>query len=137
MTEPSRARALQRSAWRRRGRSVIKTLAGLVLLIVLAVVFLFVYPSTRPAARTIRPLGTISVAVPFRFTRPFIDYLTLEGTTLYVAFASHNLVGLTDTRAARGMGAISGLPRVHGIAIVPDLNLAFTSNGGDNHDLVG
>lgn len=132
MSDPRLTHELRRSAWRRWGRFFIKALAGLVLLIVLAVVFLFVYPSTRPAARTIRPLGTISVDVPFRFTRPFIDYLTLEGATLYAAFASHDLVELIETRAARGMGVIGGLPRVHGIAIIPELNLAFTSNGGEN-----
>ena len=132
MTEPTRAHTLQRSAWRRRGRFVIKTVAGLVLLIVLAVLFLFAYPSTRPAARTIRPLGTISVEVPFRFTRPFIDYLTLEGHTLYVAFASHDLVGLINTSPGRSMAAVSGRPRVHGVAIAPELNRAFTSNGGEN-----
>jgi DNA-binding beta-propeller fold protein YncE len=103
-----------------------------VLLIVFAAISLFVYPYTRPPARTVRPLGTISVDVPFRFARPFIDYMTLGGPTLYVAFASHNLVGLIDTRASHSIGAVSQLPRVHGIALVPELNLAFTSNAGDN-----
>ena len=86
----------------------------------------------RPPARTVRAVGTISVDDPFRFTRAFIDYLTIQRSTLYAAFASHDLVGFIDTRASRGIGAVSGLPRVHGIAVVPELNLAFTSNGGDN-----
>jgi hypothetical protein len=131
MSEPSPHRP-QRSVWRRSARLFAKALAGLVLLTVLAIGCLFVYPSTRPPARTVRPLGTLSVDVPFRFTRPFIDYMTLQGPTLYVAFASHDLVGLIDTRASRGTGVVSQLPRVHGIALVPELNLAFTSNGGDN-----
>jgi len=132
MIEPGRAHQRQQSARRRWGRVFIKALAGLVGLIALAVVCLVVYPSMRPPARTVRPLGTISVDAPFRFTRPFIDYMALEGSTLYAAFASHDLVGVIDTRASRGVGAISGLPRVHGIAIVPELNLAFSSNGRDN-----
>ena len=132
MSEPSRVRQPQRSARTRWIRFFTRALAGLVLLIVLAVVSLFVYPSTRPPARTVRPLGTISVDVPFRFTRPFIDYMTLEGPRLYVAFASHDLVGVIDTHTGRGIGAVSQLPRIHGIALVPGLNLAFTSNGGDN-----
>jgi len=103
-----------------------------VLLIVLAVVSLFVDPSKRPPARTIRPAGTISVDVLFRFTRACIRYMTLQGQTLYVAFTSHDLVGLIDTRASRGIGAISQLPHVDGIALVPELNLAFSSNGGGN-----
>ena len=136
----------QRAAWRGWARFFTNALASLVLLIALAVVSLFVYPSTRPPTRTVRPLGTISVDVPFRFTRAFIDYMTLEGPTLYVAFASHDLVGLIDTRAKRGIGAVGQLRRAHGIALVPELNLAFTSNGGDNtigvfdlahHQLVG
>ena len=131
MSEPS-PHQRQRSAWRRTARLFAKALAGLVLLMVLAIGFLFVYPSTRPPARTVRPLGTLSVDVPFRFTRPFIDYMTLEGPTLYVAFASHDLVGSIDTRAGRRIGVVSQLPRVHGIAVVPELKLAFTSNGGDN-----
>jgi hypothetical protein len=109
-----------------------KALAILVLLIVLAVVSLFLYPSMRPPARTVRSLGTISVDAPFRFSRSFIDYMALEGSTLYAAFASHDLVGLIDTRASRGIAAVGQLSRVHGIALVPELKLAFTSNGGDN-----
>ena len=132
MRDPGRQHQPQRAAWRGWARFFTKALAGLVLLIALAVVSLFVYPSTRPPTRTVRPLGTISVDVPFRFTRAFIDYMTLEGPTLYVAFASHDLVGLIDTRAKRGIGAVGQLRRAHGIALVPDLNLAFTSNGGDN-----
>jgi DNA-binding beta-propeller fold protein YncE len=58
--------------------------------------------------------------------------MTLRGSTLYVAFASHHLVGVIDTRARRGIGAVRGLRRVHRIALVPERNLAFSSNGGDN-----
>jgi hypothetical protein len=132
MSAPHRPPESQQPAWRRWAGLLTKALAGLVLLIVLSVVCLFVYPATRSAARTVRPLGTISVGVPFRLTRPFIDYMTLEGATLYAAFASHDLVALIDTRTSRGIGAISQLPRVHGIAVAPELNLAFTSNGDEN-----
>src|SRR5215467_7278293 len=108
--------------WRRRqARFFTRALTGLVLFIVLTVVALFVYPSTRPPARTVRPAGTISVDVPFRFTRAFIDYMTLQGQGLYVAFTSHDLVGLIDTRASRGIGAVSQLSHVYGIALVPGL----------------
>ena len=41
-------------------------------------------------------------------------------------------MGLIDTRTSRGIGAVRQLPRVHGIALVPELSLAFTSNGEDN-----
>ena len=41
-------------------------------------------------------------------------------------------MGLIDTRTSRCIGAVGQLPRVHGIALVPELNLAFTCNGGDN-----
>ncbi len=105
---------------------------GFAALVVLALLALYVYLSTRPPARTVRSLGTISVPAPFRITRPFIDYMTLRGERLYVGFASHNLVGVIDTSANRGIATIEGLPRVHGVALVPDLNLAFASAGQDN-----
>ena len=111
---------------------LLKTLAGLVVLIVLLPFAWSLYLSTRPAATTVRPLGTVPIARPFRIGRPFIDYMTLDGDRLYAAFASHNLVGVVDTTTNRNTATIDGLARVHGVAVVPELGLAFTSNGDDN-----
>jgi YVTN family beta-propeller protein len=109
-----------------------RILAGLVAFVAVAVLALNVYLSTRPPATTVRSLGTIRVPAPLRITRPFIDYMTLRGQRLYVAFASHDLVGVIDTGSNQAIAAIGGLPRVHGVALVLDRNLAFTSDGGNN-----
>ena len=113
-------------------RLLIGLPAGLVVIIVLAVLAWNVYFSTLPAAQTVRSLGTISVPAPFRVTRPFIDYMEVYGQRLYVAFASHNLVGVIDTTTNRAIGTVEGLPRVHGVAIVPERGLGFASAGADN-----
>jgi YVTN family beta-propeller protein len=110
-------------------RLLISLPVGLVIIVVLAVVVLNVYLSTRPPGKTVRSLGTISVPARFRITRPFIDYMAIQGPRLYVAFASHSMVGVIDTATNQTIATVEGLPRVHGIALVPDQNLAFTSNG--------
>ncbi|HWY46128.1 MAG TPA: hypothetical protein VNX70_02010 [Bryobacteraceae bacterium] len=69
-------------------RLLVAVPAGLVVIVVLAVLAWNVYFSTLPAAQTVRSLGTISVPAPFRVTRPFIDYMEVYGQRLYVAFAS-------------------------------------------------
>jgi DNA-binding beta-propeller fold protein YncE len=58
--------------------------------------------------------------------------MEVYGQRLYVAFASHNLVGVIDTTTKRAIGTVEGLPRVHGVAIVPERGLGFASAGGDN-----
>ena len=113
-------------------RLIIGIPAGLVAIAVLAVLTLNIYLATLPAATTVRSLGAISVPAPFRVTRPFIDYMELHGQRLYVAFASHNLVGVIDTTTNRPIGAIEGLSRVHGVALVPERGLGFASAGKEN-----
>ena len=111
---------------------LIKVLASFVALIIFALLAFYIYLSTRPPAKTVRSMGTISIPTPFRLTRPFIDYMALRGQMLYVAFASHNLVGVINTNSGRAIATIEGLSRVHGVALVPDLNLAFASAGKAN-----
>jgi DNA-binding beta-propeller fold protein YncE len=116
-------------------RVLIGIPAGLVVIVVLAVFTLNIYLAALPAATTVRSLGAISVPASFRITRPFIDYMELHGQRLYVAFASHNLVGVIDTTTNAPIGAIEGLQRVHGVALVPELGLGFATAG--NEDMVG
>jgi YVTN family beta-propeller protein len=123
---------LERSIWRRWARRFLIGVAGIVVVVVIGVLALNVYLFTRPPAKTLSSLGTIDVPAPFRITRPFIDYMAIDGQRLYVAFASHNLVGVIDTATDRSIAAIEGLPHVHGIALVPDRNLAFASEGAAN-----
>ena len=113
-------------------RFLLKALGGLLALIVLAVVALNVYLSTRPAAITMKPAGIISIPVPFRIGRPFIDYMTISGARLYAGYASRGLVDVIDTATNEPAASIDGLTRVHGVAIVADRNLGFASSSGDN-----
>jgi YVTN family beta-propeller protein len=106
--------------------------AAIVVVVVAGVIALNVYLFTRPPSKTLRSLGTIDVPAPFRFTRPFIDYMTIDGNRLYVGFTSHDLVGVIDTATNRSIATIEGLPHVHGIALVPNRNLAFASEGAAN-----
>jgi YVTN family beta-propeller protein len=111
---------------------LLKALGGLVALILLAIVALNVYLSTRPAAKTMKEAGIVSIPTPFRIGRPFIDYMTVSGSRLYAGYASEGLVGIVDTATNQAIATIDGLTRVHGIAIVADRNLGFASSSGDN-----
>jgi YVTN family beta-propeller protein len=114
---------------------LLKAIGALIALILLAVVALNVYLSTRPAAKTMKAAGIISIPTPFHLGRPFIDYMTISGARLYAGYASQGLVGVVDTAASKTITTIDGLTRVHGIAIVADRNLGFASSSGD--DVVG
>jgi len=113
-------------------RFLLKALGGFIALIVFAIVVLNIYLSTRPTAKSMKAAGIISIPVPFRIGRPFIDYMTISGSRLYAGYASRGLVGVIDTATNEPAAAIDGLTRVHGVAIVPDRNLGFASSSGDN-----
>jgi DNA-binding beta-propeller fold protein YncE len=57
------------------------------------------------------------------------DYLTLDNSAhrLYISRATRVMV--IDTESGKQVGEIADTPGVHGIALVPDLNKGFTSNG--------
>ena len=61
------------------------------------------------------------------------DYLTVDGAArrLYVSHATHVVVVDLDTNKV--VGDIPETPGVHGIAIVPELNRGFISNGRGNN----
>jgi YVTN family beta-propeller protein len=111
---------------------LLKALGALIALILLAVVALNLYLSTRPAAKTMNAAGIISIPTPFHLGRPFIDYMTISGSRLYAGYASQGLVGVVDTAAGKSIATVDGLTRVHGIAVVADRNLGFASSSGDN-----
>jgi DNA-binding beta-propeller fold protein YncE len=60
------------------------------------------------------------------------DYLTVdpEARRLYISHGT--LVSVIDVDKGTAIGQIPDTPRVHGIALVPDDNIGFTSNGGEN-----
>jgi YVTN family beta-propeller protein len=111
---------------------LVKAFAGLIAILVLAIVALNLYVASRPAGKTVKAAGIISIPVPYHLGRPFIDYMSINGTRLYAGYASEGLVGVVDTTTNKTVATIDGLTRVHGIAIVPDRNLGFASSSGDN-----
>jgi YVTN family beta-propeller protein len=113
-------------------RFLLKVLGGLVVLILLAIVALNIYLSTRPVAKTMKAAGIVSIPTPFRLGRPFIDYMTISGPRLYAGYASEGFVGVVDIATKQAVTTIDGLTRVHGIAVVSDRNLGFASSSGDN-----
>ena len=114
------------------GQVSSEALGGLVVLILLAIVAFNIYLSTRPAAKTMKVAGIVSIPTPFRVGRPFIDYMTISGSRLYAGYASKGLVGVVDTATNQAVATVDGLTRVHGIAVVADRNLGFASSSGDN-----
>src|SRR5882762_1454976 len=60
------------------------------------------------------------------------DYLYCDSTArrVYISRSTHVMVVDADSYAV--VGDIPNTPGVHGIAIVPELNKGFTSNGRDN-----
>ncbi len=113
-------------------RILLWLVGGVVVLIVAAIIALNIYLSTRPPATTMKPAGTISIPAPFKFGRAFIDYMTVSGGRLYAGYASHGMVGVVDIATGQPVANVTGLTRVHGVAIVPERGLGFASSSGDN-----
>src|SRR5262252_8764787 len=61
------------------------------------------------------------------------DYITMDSAArrLYVSHATHVVV--VDPDAGKVVGDIPDTPGVHGIALAPDLNRGFVSNGRGNN----
>jgi YVTN family beta-propeller protein len=132
MNEHAAPSASKRSLLGKLVRFCLWALGTVVALIALAIVALNIYLSARPAARFVRPAGTIKVPAPFHIGRAFIDYMTIEGQRLYAGYASAGLVGVIDTTTGQPAGTVAGLGRPHGVAVVADRNLGFASDSGDN-----
>ncbi len=60
------------------------------------------------------------------------DYLTMDSAArrLYITRGTH--VTVVDADAGKVVGEIGGTTGVHGVALVPESNHGYTSNGGDN-----
>ncbi|HWF37528.1 MAG TPA: YncE family protein [Candidatus Acidoferrales bacterium] len=117
---------------RKPAQLILKALTMVIVLVVLGIVALNVYLVSRPAGKTIKAAGIISIPTPFKIGRPFIDYMTIDGERLYAGYASHGMVGVINTATNQALSGVGSLGRVHGVAIVPDLKLGFASSSGDN-----
>ena len=64
------------------------------------------------------------------------DYLTIDsaGRRMYISRSSHVMVVDLDTDKV--VGDIPGTSGVHGVAVAPEFNRGFTSNGGSNSSTI-
>jgi len=62
------------------------------------------------------------------------DYLTVDpdAQRLYISRGGANLVQVVDLKTNTQLGTIDDTRGVHGIALAPEFNKGFTSNGGDS-----
>jgi hypothetical protein len=74
----------------------------------------------------------VPLTVNYSPARPFIDYLTVDGSRLYEGYASHGRVCVIDISTGRTIAMVGGLGRVHGVALALASNLGFASSSGDN-----
>ena len=100
-------------------------------LVVLALGFVFVLasvPLLKAAATGYHILSEIKIGGEGGW-----DYLTVDSAArrLYVSHATHVVV--IDIDANKVVGDIPDTPGVHGIAIAPELNRGFISNGRGNN----
>ena len=94
----------------------------------------------------IQIIAALALALPVQAARPAFhvshqevlpgdvkwDYLSFEPTSqrLYITRGDH--VDVYDTKLGRVTGSLSGTAGVHGVALAPDLDKGFTSNGKSN-----
>src|SRR5690349_11521339 len=60
------------------------------------------------------------------------DYVTVDSVNRRVYIAHGTKVDVVDPDAGKVVGSIDQLHGVHGIAIAPDLNRGFITNGSSN-----
>jgi DNA-binding beta-propeller fold protein YncE len=103
----------------------MRKLAVLAVVLVLALVSM---PLLKAAATGYHILSEISVGGEGGW-----DYLTVDAAArrLYVSHATHVVV--VDLDAGKVVGDIPDTPGVHGIALAPELNKGFISNGRGNN----
>ena len=101
-----------------------KVISGVI---VLAIASLFLVATSLGQKATPSLVSTIPIGGAARW-----DLLTVDTTTerLYVSHATQTEV--IDLKNNSVLAPIPTTPRVHGIALVPDLGRGFISNGGDS-----
>jgi DNA-binding beta-propeller fold protein YncE len=115
-------------------RGALTAFAG-ICIIAVALLGYLIYPGTPGASRTVRfeayiPLqrhGVLNV----------LDYLTIQGGTLFAAGASSGSVYQVPLAAPGASMPLTvadflGNPHAHGVALVPSVNLAFVTRSGDD-----
>lgn len=62
----------------------------------------------------------------------FWDYLNADDATGILYVSHGNMVNVADMNTGKSIATITDVNAVHGIAIVPELNKGYISNGGDS-----
>jgi YVTN family beta-propeller protein len=60
------------------------------------------------------------------------DYLTFDSANKRLYIARNNRVMVVDAEKGKLVGEVPETQGIHGVALVPDINKGFTSNGGDS-----
>jgi len=113
-------------------RVVGMTFSTVMVLLVAVGAFLPVPLWGEPSGKFVQFVTTVSVPGPFKVTRPFVDYMTVSGQSLYAAYTSHGRIAALDTRTDQVVASIVDVGKVHGVAIDANRNLGFASDGKDN-----
>lgn len=108
---------------------------GSIKCFVMAVIILWTGLSCNPAfgqadsTKHVRYIDTIQLLGKGNY----VDYINLspDGRILYAGYASENAIAVIDTQSKKVISFVRGLNNVRSIALVPELNLGFTSNRGD------
>ncbi len=88
---------------------------------------------------TVAALCGAATAPGFKMTKKYpvpgsggFDYIVFERAAgrLYVSHGSR--VEVLEAASGKVVGTVEGTPGVHGVAIVPEMKLGFTTNGGDS-----
>ncbi|HKV30707.1 MAG TPA: hypothetical protein VJT14_06805 [Candidatus Dormibacteraeota bacterium] len=80
------------------------------------------------------PLTSLSnIQLPKDTTLPSFDLLTLDSRVghLYVAHSSMDAMDIVDIKANKVVGSVSGLRKIHAVALTSDPNIVFTSDPAD------
>jgi outer membrane protein assembly factor BamB len=115
---------------------IMKHRIVLLSVILIGIVIVSVSISTAFAAAT---TSTSADAGPLKVLKIFKageaggwDYLTVDSKTKRLYVSHSNSVVVLDANDGTSIGTISDTPGVHGIALIPDSNEGYTSNGREN-----
>jgi DNA-binding beta-propeller fold protein YncE len=100
-----------------------------ILLVVVVVILTLVSTTSRGVSSTV---STYHMVNKFRIGgEGSWDYISVDSGARRIYVSHGRQVEVLDEGSGKSVGIISDTPGVHGIAIAPDLEKGFTSNGGD------
>src|SRR5882762_8648011 len=70
--------------------------------------------------------------IPFTGDQTYWDYLLADSSSHHLYVTRGNEVLILDLNTGKEVASIANLKRVHGIALAPELNKGFITDGGDN-----